>query len=54
MATHLGSLIARRMAGERFPHPLFDDAFAPIPFYTGRPWFLPLLGAYFKVRDWLS
>jgi glycine/D-amino acid oxidase-like deaminating enzyme len=54
MATHLGGLIARRIAGERVAHPLFDDEFAPIPFYTGKPWFLPLLGAYFKIKDWLS
>jgi glycine/D-amino acid oxidase-like deaminating enzyme len=54
MATYLGGVIARRMAGERFAHPLFDDAFAPIPFYRGTPWFLPLLSAYFKVKDWLS
>jgi glycine/D-amino acid oxidase-like deaminating enzyme len=54
MATHLGELIARRIAGEPIDHPLFDDRFAPIPLYSGRPWFLPMAGAYYKVKDWLQ
>jgi len=54
MATYLGELIARRIAGEPIEHPLFDDRFAPIPLYSGTPWFLPLVGAYYRVRDWLE
>ena len=54
MATCLGTLIARRMAGETIDHPLVDDRFAAIPLYDGRPWFLPLVGAYYRVRDWLE
>lgn len=54
MATHLGGLIARRMAGEPIEHPMFDDHFAPIPFYRGRPWLLPIVGAYYKMKDWLQ
>jgi glycine/D-amino acid oxidase-like deaminating enzyme len=54
MATYLGGLIARRMGGERLDHPLFDDHFAPIPLYYGRPWFLPLAGLYYRLRDWID
>jgi len=54
MATYLGALIARRMAGERIDHPLFDDHFAAIPLYYGRPWFLPLVGLYYRWLDWIS
>ena len=54
MATYLGETVARRIAGEPLEHPLFDDRFAPIPFYHGRPWFLPLVGAYYKVKDWVQ
>ena len=54
MATHLGGLIARRIAGERLEHPLFDDHFAPIPLYYGRPWFLPFAGLYYRFRDWID
>jgi glycine/D-amino acid oxidase-like deaminating enzyme len=56
MATYLGELIARRLAGEPVEHPLVDgkgEPFAAIPLYYGRPWFLPVAGAYYKMRDWL-
>jgi glycine/D-amino acid oxidase-like deaminating enzyme len=54
MATHLGEQIARRMAGEPIAHPFFDDHFPAIPMYSGAPWFLPLVGAYYQVKDWLQ
>ena len=54
MATYLGELIGRRIAGELIEHPLFDDDFAPIPMYSGTPWFLPVVGAYYQVKDWLQ
>lgn len=54
MATYLGEQIARRIAGEPIDHPLFDDRFPAIPLYRGDPWFLPLVGAYYQVKDWLQ
>lgn len=54
MATYLGDTIARRMSGEAVSDPLLDDEMPPIPLYTGRPWFLPMVGAYYKVVDWLQ
>jgi glycine/D-amino acid oxidase-like deaminating enzyme len=54
MATHLGAVVARRIAGTAVEHPLLDDRVPPIPFYRGRPWFLPLVGAYYQVKDWLQ
>ena len=54
MATCLGEQIARRIAGEPIDHPLFDDRFPAIPLYSGNPWFLPLVGAYYQVKDWLQ
>jgi glycine/D-amino acid oxidase-like deaminating enzyme len=54
MATYLGEQIARRIAGEALDHPLFDDAFPTIPLYRGTPWFLPILAAYYRVKDWLQ
>ena len=54
MATALGEQIARRMAGEPAAHPLIGDRFPAIPLYSGRPWFLPLVGAYYQVKDWLA
>jgi glycine/D-amino acid oxidase-like deaminating enzyme len=54
MATYLGEEIARRIAGEPIAQPFFDDEFAAIPMYTGTPWFLPFVGAYYQVKDWLQ
>ena len=54
MATYLGALIARRMSGERIDHPLMNDRFPAIPFYRGTPWFLPFVGAYYRVLDWID
>jgi len=51
MATYLGALIGRRMAGEPIEHPFMDDRFPPIPLYRGTPWFLPLAGAYYRYLD---
>jgi glycine/D-amino acid oxidase-like deaminating enzyme len=57
MATYLGEQVARRIAGEP-PDPaaqlFFDDHFAAIPLYAGNPWFLPAVGAYYQVKDWLT
>ena len=57
LATYLGSLMARRIAGEAFDHPLIDGPFAAVPLYvpsSGTPWFLPLAGAYYRFRDWID
>jgi glycine/D-amino acid oxidase-like deaminating enzyme len=54
MATYLGDLVARRIAGEPIAHPFMDDRFPAVPLYRGTPWFLPLVGAYFTVKDWLQ
>ena len=54
MATWLGDTIGRLAAGEPVDHPFTRDPFPSIPFYTGTPWFLPLVGAYYKVKDWIQ
>ena len=54
MATHLGALVARLLAGEAIEHPLLGQEFPAIPLYRGRPWFLPLVGAYYRLKDWLE
>ena len=54
MATALGDLIARRIGGQTVPNPLLDLECPPIPLYRGNPWFLPLAGAYYKVKDWIE
>ena len=53
MATYLGDLIARRIAGEPIGDPFMNDDAPPIPLFGGRRWLLPLVGGYFRVLDWL-
>ena len=56
MATYQGQLMARRIAGESPENPFEGIPFpaAPLGLYNGKPWFLPLAGAYYKILDWLS
>jgi len=56
LATHLGQLAARMLAGEPITHPLAELEFptAPLGLYRGRPWFLPLAGAWYKLLDWIQ
>ena len=54
MATALGDAMARRISGEAVTHPLIDDRFPPIPFYSGKPWFLPIVGGYYRMKDWMQ
>jgi len=53
MATWLGHQVALAMVGQA-PWPAIAKVpFHAIPLYTGRPWFLPLAGAYYGLKDWL-
>jgi glycine/D-amino acid oxidase-like deaminating enzyme len=56
MATYQGLLMGQRIAGEEPDNPFDGIPFpgAPLGLYNGRPWFLPLAGAYYKVLDWVS
>ena len=56
MATWLGQKSAELMAGETPDNPFTEISFpgAPLGLYRGRPWFLPLAGAYYKLLDWVS
>ena len=55
MMTYLGTQTARKLAGVAnykcaFDAPVFPDHWA----YRGNPWFVPWLGRYFRVRDWID
>jgi glycine/D-amino acid oxidase-like deaminating enzyme len=68
MSTYLGEKIAQsilRDANDKSAHTISqgrdENPFAQIPFpsaplglYNGRPWFLPLAGAWYKLLDWIS
>jgi glycine/D-amino acid oxidase-like deaminating enzyme len=56
MATYQGQKMAELIAGEKQENPFIGIPFpnAPLGLYNGRPWFLPLAGAWFKLLDWVS
>ncbi|HEY7748496.1 MAG TPA: FAD-dependent oxidoreductase [Aestuariivirgaceae bacterium] len=55
MMTYLGTMSARKIAGVANYHCAFDkQEFPTNPFYHGNPWFIPLVGRYFRVRDWID
>ncbi len=61
MATYQGQKIAELMASEHAGGDKPENPFVGIPFpgaplglYSGKPWFLPLAGAWYKFLDWVS
>jgi len=54
MATHMGERMARVMGGEMTANPFADLAWPAIPGHLGKPWFLPAVGAWYRLQDWLK
>ncbi len=53
MAVHMGEAMAKMMAGEPQANPWHDLDWPAIPGHTGKAWFLPMVGAWYRVQDWL-
>jgi glycine/D-amino acid oxidase-like deaminating enzyme len=53
MSTYMGDLLARRIAGDDVVNPWRDIDWPPVPLNYGNPWFLPLVGLYYKAVDHL-
>jgi len=56
MMTYLGTQVARKIAGVANYACAFDrEEFPDHPLYSGDPqWLLPIVGPYFRTRDWLD
>jgi glycine/D-amino acid oxidase-like deaminating enzyme len=56
MATYQGQKMAELILGDKPENPFVDIPFpgAPLGLYNGKPWFLPLAGAWYKFLDWVS
>lgn len=52
MAVLMGERMARVIAGDAAANPLAGLDWPAIPGHFGPPWFLPLVGAYYRYRDW--
>lgn len=55
MMTYLGTQTARKIAGVANQPCAFDGLDFPThALYRGNPWFIPMVGRYFRARDWLD
>ena len=51
LATWLGARMGEALAGAG-TIPRLTSPFRAVPLYGGTPWFLPLIGGYYRMRDW--
>jgi glycine/D-amino acid oxidase-like deaminating enzyme len=53
--THLGRCAARQILGGGNRPSAFSRMKMPtMPLYDGRPWFMPAVGNYYRLKDWLD
>jgi glycine/D-amino acid oxidase-like deaminating enzyme len=53
LASWLGARMGEALAGAG-TIPRLTSPFRPVPLYGGTPWFLPFVGGYYRVRDWVG
>jgi glycine/D-amino acid oxidase-like deaminating enzyme len=53
LATWLGARMGEALAGAG-TIPRLTSPFRAVPLYGGTPWFLPLVGGYYRMRDWVG
>ncbi|HWL83805.1 MAG TPA: FAD-binding oxidoreductase [Roseomonas sp.] len=55
MLSYLGAELGKKLLGKSNRMPVFDGRDFPTrPFYTGHPWMLPMVGNWYRFRDWLD
>jgi glycine/D-amino acid oxidase-like deaminating enzyme len=53
MSTLIGNVLADIAMGRKETNPLEGLAWRAVPMHTGKPWFLPIVGAYYRMKDML-
>lgn len=54
MSVHMGECMAAVMEGDASANPWAGRHWPAIPGHIGPPWFLPAVGMYFRLKDWLA
>ena len=55
MMSWLGRQVARKVLGTAAQPSAFEGlAFETRPLYAGKPWFLPIIGNWWRLRDWIE
>jgi glycine/D-amino acid oxidase-like deaminating enzyme len=53
MSVHMGQQMAKVLAGEAAANPFRALPWPAIPGHFGPPWFMPFVGAWYRLQDWL-
>ncbi|MDK4735152.1 FAD-binding oxidoreductase [Rhizobium sp. CNPSo 3490] len=53
LSTYMGSVLADLVMGRKGGNPLEGFDWPAVPFHTGNPWFLPIVGTYYRAKDLL-
>jgi glycine/D-amino acid oxidase-like deaminating enzyme len=53
MSTYMGAIMAEVLDGKPHLNPWRHFDWPAIPGYFGKPWFLPILGAYYRYQDFV-
>jgi glycine/D-amino acid oxidase-like deaminating enzyme len=51
LSTLIGNVLADIAIGRKNTNPLDGLAWRAVPMHTGKPWFLPIVGAYYRMKD---
>jgi glycine/D-amino acid oxidase-like deaminating enzyme len=51
MSVHMGQVMAEVMGGRAEANPFRDLEWRPVPGHFGPPWFMPLVGLYYRFKD---
>ncbi len=51
---YIGDRMAKLIGGQADANPLAGKTFSAIPGHLGPPWFLPIVGAWYRYLDWRS
>lgn len=54
LATHMGEMMAGRIMGRPDDNPFAGLPWPAVPGHFGQPWFLPLVGAWYRMKDRLG
>ena len=54
IATHMGEIMADRILGKAHDNPWQGLAWQTVPGHYGKPWFLPVVGAYYRFKDLIN
>jgi glycine/D-amino acid oxidase-like deaminating enzyme len=54
MSVHMGQLMTEVMGGDASANPWRELRWPAIAGYFGWPWFLPLVGTYYRLKDKLQ